>query len=73
MQAKLLHQQPPQLHARLHVHSSSMRLTCLLAFLQILPWYSFTVPGMLHFMALSASTGLALRCYFLCMFTDPGR
>ncbi|WIA37645.1 hypothetical protein OEZ86_014546 [Tetradesmus obliquus] len=39
----------------------------------ILPWYSFTVPGMLHLMLLSASTSLALRCYFLCMFTDPGR
>jgi hypothetical protein len=41
--------------------------------LQILPWYSFTVPGMLHLLVLTASTGLALRCYFLCMFTDPGR
>lgn len=49
--------------------ASCTRVSCK----QILPWYSFTVPGMLHLMLLSASTSLALRCYFLCMFTDPGR
>lgn len=34
---------------------------------------SFSVPGVLNLLVLSATTGSALGCYFTCMFRDPGR
>jgi len=34
---------------------------------------SFSVPGMLNLLVLTATTSAALGCYFTCMFTDPGR
>eukprot|EP00879_Flechtneria_rotunda_P025174 GHRR01026736.1.p1 GENE.GHRR01026736.1~~GHRR01026736.1.p1 ORF type:complete len:265 (+),score=55.67 GHRR01026736.1:284-1078(+) len=39
----------------------------------ILPWLSYSVPGTLHLMLLTATTGLALFCYFKCMVVNPGR
>lgn len=40
---------------------------------QVLPWYSYSVPGVLHLSMLTVSTGMALYCYFLCIAMDPGR
>lgn len=34
---------------------------------------SFSVPGVLNLLILTATTGSALGCYFTCMFVDPGR
>lgn len=43
------------------------------AVVQILPWLSFSVPGVLNLAVLTINTGVALYCYFCCMFFDPGR
>lgn len=41
-------------------------------FLQIVPWFSFSVPGALHLGLLSISTGLALFCLLAAVINDPG-
>lgn len=38
----------------------------------IVPWLSFSVPGVLHFTSLTAATALGLHCYLLCVLSDPG-
>lgn len=40
---------------------------------QIIPWLSYSVPGVLNLGVLTIDTGIALACYLLCVFTDPGR
>ena len=40
---------------------------------QIVPWLSYSVPGVTNLAVLTASAGAALYCYLCCMLTDPGR
>ena len=40
---------------------------------QIIPWLSFSVPGVMHLATFSANTGLALVCFLFCVVMDPGR
>jgi hypothetical protein len=40
---------------------------------QVLPWLSFSVPGVLNLLGLSLTTTAAACCYFACMTIDPGR
>ncbi|EIE19032.1 zf-DHHC-domain-containing protein [Coccomyxa subellipsoidea C-169] len=39
----------------------------------ILPWLSYSVPGVLNLGFLSVDTGIALYCFLLCVVVDPGR
>ena len=39
----------------------------------ILPWLSWSVPGVLNLALLTLSTGTALVCFLACVMVDPGR
>ena len=39
---------------------------------QIVPWFSFSVPGALHLGLLTASTALAVACLLIAVANDPG-
>ena len=41
--------------------------------LQILPWLSYSVPGVLNLGSFTLETGTALWCFLLCVIADPGR
>ena len=41
--------------------------------LQILPWLSYSVPGVLNLGGFTLETGAALWCFLLCVIVDPGR
>ncbi len=41
--------------------------------MQILPWLSYSVPGVLNLASFSLETGTALWCFLLCVIVDPGR
>lgn len=41
--------------------------------MQIIPWLSFSVPGVLNFSVLTFNTALALACFLTCVLVDPGR
>jgi len=38
----------------------------------IVPWLSYSVPGVLNLGLLTFDTGIALGCYLACVFADPG-
>ena len=40
---------------------------------QVVPWLSFSVPGVLNFSVLTFNTALALSCFLTCVVIDPGR
>lgn len=40
---------------------------------QIVPWLSYSVPGVLNLGFLTIDTGIALYCFLLCVSMDPGR
>ena len=40
---------------------------------QILPWLSYSVPGVLNLAIFSSNTGIALVCFLFCVSVDPGR
>ncbi len=40
---------------------------------QIIPWLSYSVPGVLNMGFLTIDTGIALYCFLLCVVVDPGR
>jgi hypothetical protein len=40
---------------------------------QIVPWLSYSVPGVTNLAVISATTGSAVFCYLSTMLTDPGR
>ena len=42
-------------------------------FCVILPWLSWSVPGVLNLALLTLSTGTALACFLACVMVDPGR
>ena len=39
---------------------------------QIVPWFSFSVPGAMHLMVLTLTAGAAFGCYLAAVITDPG-
>lgn len=41
--------------------------------MQILPWLSYSVPGVLNLASFTVETGTALWCFLLCVIVDPGR
>ena len=41
--------------------------------MQILPWLSYSVPGVLNLGGFTLETGTALWCFLLCVIVDPGR
>eukprot|EP00197_Chlamydomonas_leiostraca_P012381 CAMPEP_0202874016 /NCGR_PEP_ID=MMETSP1391-20130828/24525_1 /ASSEMBLY_ACC=CAM_ASM_000867 /TAXON_ID=1034604 /ORGANISM="Chlamydomonas leiostraca, Strain SAG 11-49" /LENGTH=316 /DNA_ID=CAMNT_0049555353 /DNA_START=59 /DNA_END=1006 /DNA_ORIENTATION=+ len=41
-------------------------------FLVVVPWLSYSVPGVTNIGVLSMTAGSALYCYLLCVFKDPG-
>ena len=41
--------------------------------MQILPWLSYSVPGVLNLGGFTLETGAALWCFLLCVIVDPGR
>jgi hypothetical protein len=41
--------------------------------LQIVPWLSYSVPGLLNLIILSTTWSISLYCYLLTVYTDPGR
>ena len=45
----------------------------MLAAMQILPWLSYSVPGVLNLGGFTLETGTALWCFLLCVAVDPGR
>ena len=42
-------------------------------FCVILPWLSWSVPGVLNLALLTLSTSTALACFLACVMVDPGR
>lgn len=48
-------------------------LYCVVVACVILPWLSWSVPGVANLLALTGSTGIALFCYVSCLLQDPGR
>ncbi len=68
--------------ARLVTHAQSeMRLSCQPVAVssaecssppQIVPWFSFSVPGAMHLMMLTVTAGAAFGCYVAAVVTDPG-
>mmetsp|Transcript_1160 Transcript_1160/g.2749 ORF Transcript_1160/g.2749 Transcript_1160/m.2749 type:complete len:346 (-) Transcript_1160:133-1170(-) len=48
-------------------------LYCVDVFVVIVPWLSFSVPGMTNLLVLTTSVGLAVWCYGFCVVVDPGR
>lgn len=49
------------------------RLIAGVSLLQIIPWLSYSVSGVLNLSVFTIDTGIALSCYLLCVITDPGR
>ena len=43
------------------------------AFFQIIPWLSFSVPGVTNLSVLTINTALALSCFVACVIADSGR
>lgn len=39
---------------------------------QIVPWFSFSVPGAMHLMVLTVTAAAAFGCYVAAVVTDPG-
>ena len=39
---------------------------------QIVPWFSFSVPGAMHLMVLTVTAASAFGCYLAAVITDPG-
>lgn len=39
---------------------------------QIVPWLSYSVPGVTNLLVLTATTGMALYCYGFCVLSNPG-
>jgi len=42
-------------------------------FLQIIPWLSFSVPGVTNLLVLTINATLALSCFVACVIADSGR
>ncbi len=40
---------------------------------QIVPWLSYSVPGVTNLGVLLITTGMSLYCYLFCVLLDPGR
>lgn len=40
---------------------------------QILPWLSYSVPGVLNLAVFSVDTAVAFLCFLFCVCVDPGR
>ncbi len=45
----------------------------LILFLQIVPWLSYSVPGILNLGILSLTTSISLYAYLFCVLHDPGK
>ncbi|KAL3134915.1 hypothetical protein ABBQ32_007880 [Trebouxia sp. C0010 RCD-2024] len=43
------------------------------AFSVVVPWLSFSVPGVSNLLVLTVNTALALGCFLACVIADPGR
>jgi hypothetical protein len=41
--------------------------------MQVVPWLSYSVPGVTNIGVLTMTAASALYCYLLCVFKDPGR
>lgn len=41
--------------------------------MQIIPWLSYSVPGVLNLGSFTLETGTSLWCFLLCVIVDPGR
>lgn len=48
-------------------------LLCVDVFLVIIPWLSYSVPGVSNLLLLSVEAGVGLYLYLCCVFYDPGR
>ena len=40
---------------------------------QIVPWLSYSVPGVLNFGVFTFNTAAALACFVICVVSDPGQ
>lgn len=56
------------------IHCAAVLITCNESdSVQIFPWLSYSVPGVLNFGVLTINTAVAVGCYIACVLADPGR
>ena len=53
--------------------SAAVRKALNVVAVQIIPWLSYSVPGVLNLGLMTIDTSIALACFLACVLLDPGR